>query len=59
MFLNFDQSEHIMGPDSHVGLSISAKNKILVYDHPMNISAKFGLNLFCGFRKKDENVKFP
>ena len=48
-----------MGPDSHVGLSISAKNKILVCDHPMNISAKFGLNLFCGFRKKDENVKFP
>jgi hypothetical protein len=31
----------------------------LVYDHPMNISAKFGSNLFCGFRKKDENVKFP
>jgi hypothetical protein len=37
----------------------SAKNKNLVYDHPMNISAKFGSNLFCGFRKKDENVKFP
>jgi hypothetical protein len=35
------------------------KNKNLVYDHPMNISAKFGSNLFCGFRKKDENVKFP
>jgi hypothetical protein len=32
---------------------------MLVYDHPMNISAKFGSNLFCGFRKKDENVKFP
>jgi hypothetical protein len=31
----------------------------LVYDHPMNISAKFGSNLLCGFRKKDENVKFP
>jgi hypothetical protein len=31
----------------------------LVYDHPMNISAKFGSNLFCGFRKKDENMKFP
>jgi hypothetical protein len=31
----------------------------LVYDHPMNISAKFDSNLFCGFRKKDENVKFP
>ena len=23
----------------------------------MNISVKFGSNLFCGFRKKDENVK--
>jgi hypothetical protein len=50
-------SEHIMGPGSHVGFPISAKNKNLVYDHPMNISAKFGSNLFCGFRKKDENVK--
>jgi hypothetical protein len=48
-----------MGPGSHVGFPISAKNKNLVYDHPMNISAKFGSNLFCGFRKKDENVKFP
>jgi hypothetical protein len=35
------------------------KSKNLVYDHPMNISAKFGSSLFCGFRKKDENVKFP
>jgi hypothetical protein len=54
-----DQSEHIIGPGSHVGFPISAKNKNLVYDLPMNISAKFGSNLFCGFRKKDENVKFP
>jgi hypothetical protein len=38
---------------------LSAKNKNLVYDHPMNISAKSDSNLFCGFRKKDENVKFP
>jgi hypothetical protein len=36
-----------------------ADNKNLVYDHPMNISANFGSNLFCGFRKIDENVKFP
>jgi hypothetical protein len=42
---------------SHVGFLISAKNKNLVYDHPKNISAKFGSNLFCGFRKKEENVK--
>ena len=45
IFLNFDQSEHIMGPGSHVGFPISAKNKNLVYDHPMNISAKFDSNL--------------
>jgi hypothetical protein len=37
-----------MGPGSHVGFPISAKNKNLVYDHPMSISAKFGSNLFCG-----------
>jgi hypothetical protein len=47
-----------MGPGSHVGFPISAKNKNLVYDHPMNISAKFGSNLFCGFRTRgsDEPV---
>jgi hypothetical protein len=48
-----------MGLGSHVGFLFSAKNKNHVYDHTMNISAKFGSNLFCGFRKKDENVKFP
>jgi hypothetical protein len=56
-FLNFDQSEHIIGPGSHVGFPISTKNTNLVYGPPMNISAKFGSNLFCGFRKKDDNVK--
>jgi hypothetical protein len=48
-----------MDPVSHVGFPISTKYKTLVYDHPMNISAKFCSNLFCGFRKKDENAKFP
>jgi hypothetical protein len=47
-----------MGPGSHAGFPISAKNKNLVYDNAMNISAKFGSNPFCGFRKKDGNVKF-
>jgi hypothetical protein len=42
----------IKGPGSHVGFLISAKKKNLVYDLPMNISATFGSNLFCGFRKK-------
>ena len=46
-----------MGPGSHVGFPISAKNKNLVYDHPMNISSKFGWNLFSGFREEDLNVK--
>jgi hypothetical protein len=43
-----ETTEHIMGPGSHVGFPISAKNINLVYDHPMNISAKFDSNLFCG-----------
>ena len=34
-----------MGPGSHVGFPISAKNKNLVYDHPMNISAKFAVQI--------------
>jgi hypothetical protein len=34
-----------MGHGSHVGFPISAKNQNLVYDHPMNISAKLGSNL--------------
>ena len=48
-----------MGPGSHVGFPISAKNKFLVYDHPMNISAKFGSNLFCGFRKLEAQPTEP
>jgi hypothetical protein len=42
-----------MDPGSHVGFQISTKNTNLVEDHPMNISAKFDSNLFCGFRKKE------
>jgi hypothetical protein len=38
---------------------MAAKIKNLVYDDRMNISAKFDSNLLCGFRKKDENEKFP
>jgi hypothetical protein len=30
--VNFDQSEHIIGPGSHVEFPISTKNKNLVYD---------------------------
>jgi hypothetical protein len=46
-----------MDPGSHVGFQISTKNTNLVEDHPVNISGKFGLNLFSGFREEDLNVK--
>jgi hypothetical protein len=36
---------------------ISTKNTNLVEDHPMNISGKFGSNLFSGFSEEDLNVK--
>ena len=49
-----------MDTGSHVGFPIGAKNKkSCKYDHPMNISAKFGSNLFCGFRKKRRKCEIP
>ena len=52
-FSKFHQSEHIIGPGSHVGFPICTK----IEELPMNISARFGPNLFCGFREEDENMK--
>ena len=46
-----------MDPGSHVEFQISTKNTNLVEDHSMNISGKFGSNLFSGFREEDLNVK--
>jgi hypothetical protein len=46
-----------MDPGSHVEFQISTKNTNLVEDHQMNISGKFGSNLFSGFREEDLNVK--
>jgi hypothetical protein len=37
-------------------LDFKSEPKTLVDDHPMNISGKFGWNLFSGF-KEDLNVK--
>ena len=56
-FLNFSQSEHVIGPGSHVEFPIYTKNTNLVEDHPMNTYGKFGWNLFCGFREEELNVK--
>jgi hypothetical protein len=46
-----------MDHGSQVGFQTSTKNTNLVEDHPINISGKFGWNLFSGFREEDLNVK--
>ena len=46
---NFSQSEHIIGPGSHVEYPTGTKNSNIVEDHPRNIPAKFGSNWPCGF----------
>jgi hypothetical protein len=38
-FQGFNQSEHVIGPGSHVEFPIYTN---LVEDHPMNIYGKFG-----------------
>jgi hypothetical protein len=48
-----------MAARAHNVFSLAEILKIFLSETPMNISAKFGSNLFCSFRKKDENVKFP
>ena len=46
-----------MDHGGHVEFEISTKNTNLVEDYLMNISGKFGSNLFSGFREEDLNVK--
>ena len=41
----------------HVGFPISAKNTNLVYDHPMNISAKLDSNLVSEKKMKRSNLQ--
>ena len=48
-FINFSQSEHIIGPGSHVEYPTGTKNRNFVEDHPKNIPAKFGSNWPSGF----------
>ena len=56
-FQGFNQSEHIIGPGSHVEFPIYNKNTYLVDDHPMDIYGKFGWNLLSGYREEELNVK--
>jgi hypothetical protein len=54
---NFSQSEHIIGPGSHVEYPTGTKNINFVEDHPRNIPAKFGSNWPSGFGEEAWNVK--
>jgi hypothetical protein len=54
---NFSQSEHIIGPGSHVEYPTRTKNSNFVEDHPSNIPAKFGSNWPSGFGEEAWNVK--
>ena len=54
---NFGQSEHIIGPGSHVEYPTGTKNSNFVEDLPRNIPAKFGSNWPSGFGKEAWNVK--
>ena len=54
---NFSQSEHIIGPGSHVECQTGTKNRNFVEDHPRNIPAKFGSNRTSGFGEEAWNVK--
>jgi hypothetical protein len=54
---NFSQSEHIIGPGSHVEYPTGTKNSNFVDDHPKNIPAKFGSNWPSGFGEEAWNVK--
>jgi hypothetical protein len=65
---NFSQSEHIIGPGSHVEYPTGTKKRKFVEDHPRNIPAKFGSNWPSGFREEAyidyhwtlwENVQMP
>ena len=54
---NFSQSQHIIGPGSHVEYPTGTKNSNFVEDHPRNIPAKFGSNWPSGFWEEAWNVK--
>ena len=54
---NFSQSEHIIGPGSHVEYLTGTKNRNFVEDHPRNIPPKLGSNWPSGFGEEAWNVK--
>ena len=54
---NISQSEHIIGPGSHIEYPTGTKNSNFVEDHPRNIPDKFGSNRPYGFGEEAWNVK--
>jgi hypothetical protein len=53
----FSQSEHSIGPGSHVEYPTGTKNRNFVEDHPRNIPAKFGSNWPSCVGEEAWNVK--
>ena len=53
----FSQSEHIIGPGSHVEYPTGTKNRNFVEDYLRNIPAKFNSNWPSGFGEEAWNVK--
>jgi hypothetical protein len=59
IFINFCQSERIIGLGCHVEFMIRTTNNISVKDHFRNIPEKLGPNFWlCGFEAEDSNVKY-
>ena len=54
---NFSQSEHSIGPSSHVEYPTGTKNRDFVEDHPRNIPTKIGSNWPSGGGEEAWNVK--
>jgi hypothetical protein len=54
---NFSQSEHIIGPGSHVEFPTKTKNSNFVEDHARHIPAKFVSDWPSGFGEEVWNVK--
>jgi hypothetical protein len=57
---NFSQSEHIIGPSSHIEYPTGTKNSNFVEDHPRNILNVGFINMTCtGTGQKPPDKKPP
>lgn len=56
-FLNFSQSESIIGPSRHIGFPNGTKITKNIQNHPSNISTKIGSEWISGLSEIEINVK--